>query len=106
MQSDVIFRNGNRTLTAELMVEIDHHTARRVREKIDSEMFLIKPEILILDFSGVRFMDSSGLGLILGRCNVADGIGAAVRLVGLSPEVMRIIRLGGLDRIKNLTLVK
>lgn len=106
MQRDVIFHEGQRTLTAELTSEIDHHTVRRMREKIDAELFLRKPELLILDFSGVGFMDSSGLGLILGRCSVAEGIGASVRLVGLTPAVMRIIRLGGLDKIKNLTLVK
>ena len=106
MQRDVIFRKGEGTLTAELGAEIDHHTVRRMREQIDAELFLQKPELLILDFSGVSFMDSSGLGLVLGRCSLAEGIGASVRLVGLTPGVMRIIRLGGLDKIKNLTLVK
>ena len=106
MQGDVIFRKGEHSLTAELVSEIDHHTVRRMREKIDAELFLQRPELLILDFSGVGFMDSSGLGLILGRCSVAEGIGASVRLTGLTPAVMRIIRLGGLDKIRNLTLVK
>ncbi len=106
MHEDVVFRRGERTLTAELCCEIDHHTCKRVREKIDAQLFISKPEILILDFSGVPFMDSSGLGLIIGRCSVADGVSASVRLTGLSPATQRIIRLGGLDKIKNLTIVR
>ncbi len=106
MQSDVIFRRGEHTLTAELPPEIDHHNCKRIREKIDGEMFFEKPEILIMDFSGVGFMDSSGLGLIIGRCTVAERLSATVRLVGLTPAAMRIVRLGGLDKIKNLTLVR
>lgn len=106
MQRDVIFQEGERTLTANLTAEIDHHTARRIRERIDSEMFLKKPEILVLDFSGVGFMDSSGLGLILGRCSVAEGIGASVRVTGASDQLMRLIRLSGLERVRNLSVVK
>ena len=106
MQRDVIFQDRERTLTVSLTAEIDHHTARRIRERIDSELFLKKPEILVLDFSGVGFMDSSGLGLILGRCSVADGIGASVRVVGASDQLMRLIRLSGLERVKNLSVVK
>lgn len=106
MQRDVIFQAGERTLTASLTAEIDHHTARRIRERIDSELFLRKPEILVLDFSGVGFMDSSGLGLILGRCSVAEGIGASVRVTGASDQLMRLIRLSGLERVRNLSVVK
>ena len=106
MQGDVIFRKGEHSLTAELVSEIDHHTVRRMREKIDAELFLQRPELLILDFSGVGFMDSSGLGLILGRCSVAEGIGASVRVVGASDQLMRLIRLSGLERIRNLSVVK
>ena len=106
MQREVIFQDRERTLTASLSEEIDHHTARRIRERIDAEMFLKKPEILVLDFSRVGFMDSSGLGLILGRCSVAEGIGASVRVVGASDQLMRLIRLSGLERVRNLSVVK
>ena len=105
MESGVNFNIGQRTLTACLSQEIDHHTARRIRERIDSELFLRKPDILVLDFSEVSFMDSSGLGLILGRCSVAEGIGASVRVSGASDQLLRLIRLCGLERIKNLSVM-
>ena len=106
MIKDVIFFEKEGELIARIGCDIDHHSARSMREKIDDKLFELKPHTLTIDFSAVGFMDSSGLGLILGRCSVAEGIGASVRLTGLTPAVMRIIRLGGLDKIRNLTLVK
>lgn len=104
MREDVVFNRGERALTASVRCEIDHHTARRMREKIDEELFLCKPDVLILDFSGVRFMDSSGVGLILGRTERATAVGATVRLVGLSDTLYKLVRLSGLERVKNLTV--
>ena len=104
MREEVTFSSGKRALTAAISCEIDHHTARRMREKIDEELFLCRPEVLILDFSGVRFMDSSGVGLILGRTERASALGATVRLVGLSDTLYKLIRLSGLERVKNLSV--
>ena len=77
-----------------------------MRELIDRELFLKKPEILTLDFSSVSFMDSSGMGLVLGRCSLAEQIGCSVRLVGLSDRLMKLVRLCGVEKVKNLTVIK
>ena len=106
MKEDVIFSKKDGSLVARLCCEIDHHTARGMRERIDGELFRLRPECLVLDFSGVRFMDSSGIGLILGRAELASGMRASVRLVGLSPALMKLLRLAGLERVKNLTVTK
>ncbi len=106
MQEMVVFEMQGKDLRALLQCEIDHHSAAELREQIDAQMFRYKPELLILDFSGVHFMDSSGLGLILGRSEVASALGASVRLVGLSPSLMKLLRLCGLERIKNITVGK
>ena len=55
------------TITAYLTGDIDHHSARNIREDIDAFIQMKKPYLLRLDFSGVSFMDSSGIGLIMGR---------------------------------------
>ena len=91
-------------LTAKVRTEIDHHTARRMRSQIDERMYRLRPAMLILDFSEVRFMDSSGIGLILGRCDAAADIGITVRLVGLSSSLMRLVRLSGIERVRNLSV--
>ncbi len=101
---DVIFSENGRILTATPTCEIDHHTAKYIREKIDRELMSVRADILVLDFSEVRFMDSSGIGLIIGRAEAAGNIGASVRVVGLSPILMKIVRLSGIDKISNLSI--
>lgn len=106
MTEEVTFDIGSATLTAKLRCEIDHHTARLMRTEIDKMIFIHKPEILVIDFSEVRFMDSSGIGLILGRLDKAESVGASLRLVGLSPTLMKLVRLAGIERMHNLSLTK
>lgn len=106
MKDDVIFTEAEGTLTARLCCDIDHHSAKPMREKIDDALFEKKPRILIIDFTEVVFMDSSGLGLILGRAEKASELDCSVRLFGLSPALMKLVRLCGVDRIKNLSFIK
>lgn len=92
------------TLTVRPVCEIDHHTSRIMRELIDKRIFEAKPKELLLDFSSVGFMDSSGIGLIIGRCSVCESIGAYVRLCGLSDNIRKLVRLCGVEKIKNLSV--
>ena len=104
MEKDVIFSESSGTLKVILPPEIDHHSAKPIREKTDTEVFRYSPKILILDFSAVRFMDSSGIGLILGRAELCSDMGARIKLVGLSSMQMKLVRLSGIERIKNLSI--
>ena len=104
MEKEVKFSDAGNILIASLSGEIDHHLAKGQREAIDGMLFFKKPEVLVLDFSEVRFMDSSGIGLIIGRAEVASGIGAIVQLSGLSPTQRKLIRLSGIERIKNVRI--
>ena len=104
MQDAVILSQSGRTLTAKPTCEIDHHTAKPIREGIDKALFEKKPELLVLDFSEVRFMDSSGIALIIGRVEVARAVGATVRVTGLSPTLRRLVRLSGLEKIRELVI--
>lgn len=63
----VSFSSAQDTLIAYLSGEIDHHTAQYLRDEIDAVLGARMPQTLVLDFSAVSFMDSSGVGLILGR---------------------------------------
>ena len=106
MKDDVKITEECGILTAYIGCEIDHHTAKPIRERIDRALFEKKPHTLVLDFSGVDFMDSSGLGLIMGRAECAEAVGATVRVEGLSPTLSRLLRIAGLERVKNLTVVR
>ncbi len=92
------------TLTASLSGEIDHHSARGAREKLDTALFKHRPEELVLDLFNVNFMDSAGLGLILGRVALCEELGIRVRLLRLSPRVRKILAIAGLERIRSITI--
>ena len=63
------------TVTALLTGEIDHHGASRLRETIDDSVRRTCPRLLVLDFGGVEFMDSSGIGIVLGRYRLMQDMG-------------------------------
>ena len=86
-------------LLAVLSGEIDHHSAREIRMEIDSTVSKVKPEKLILDFSAVQFMDSSGIGLIMGRYKLMQMWGGAVEIQNLPPNISRIVSLAGLEQL-------
>ncbi len=104
-RENLTFQKRDDTLIACLCCEIDHHTARHLRQRLDSELFLHRPRTLIMDFSGVKFMDSSGIALILGRCEAARAVGAVVTVKGLSPVLYKLVRLSGLERVRGLTVM-
>ena len=87
------------TVIAEIGGEIDHHRAVSVRSQIDEALFAKMPKKLIIDIGRVDFMDSSGLGLIMGRLAKAKEIGAALILRNPSARVMKMLKMAGLDRV-------
>ena len=100
----ITFREEGEELFARLAPEIDHHLARGMREAIDEMLFKRAPRVLVLDFSDVKFMDSSGIGLIIGRAEIARELGTQVRITGLSNMLRRLVRLSGIEKIKNITI--
>lgn len=92
------------SLFAKITCEIDHHTAKVIRESIDRELLDKSIKDLTLDFSAVSFMDSSGIGLILGRAAKAEQIGAKVNVIGLCTSLRRLICMSGMERIANIEI--
>lgn len=95
------FLNGS-TLKIKINGDIDHHSAKRARESIDAQIKSKKPLLIILELDSVDFMDSSGLGLILGRYNLACEIGASIILSRPSRRIKRILELAGIERIMKI----
>jgi len=86
-------------LFAYLSGEIDHHSAAEMRFFIDGELERATPKLLVMDFGGVDFMDSSGIGLILGRIRTIAGWNGRIMVVNAKPPVRKMIRIAGLDRL-------
>ncbi|MVB11566.1 Anti-sigma F factor antagonist [Caprobacter fermentans] len=93
----LILREG--VLTAVLSGEIDHHSAREIRGEIDETASRVKPKKIIFDFSAVQFMDSSGIGLIMGRCKLMQLWGGTVEIVRLPRKIEKIVSLAGLNQL-------
>ncbi len=79
--------------------EIDHHTTGRFRTEIDNAIYLHSPKTLVLDFQDVTFMDSSGIGLIMGRYRILKPLGGDMVLLRPSPPIKRILKLAGMERL-------
>ena len=94
---------SNELITAWLGGEIDHHTARAMREKIDTEIEQWRPSLLILDFRDVTFMDSSGIGLVMGRYKSMQQVGGQVRVTNCSPCIYKVMKIAGLDRLAQIS---
>ena len=78
--------------------EIDHHTAAAIRTGMDALLFARRPARLVLDLSAVTFMDSSGLGLIMGRYGILRELGGSMCVRDPSPEIRGILTLAGMER--------
>lgn len=79
--------------------EIDHHTAAGMRCVIDDALVQGVPKELVLDFSGVTFMDSSGIGLIMGRYKAASAQNCRVRVMNVKDRDMKVMKMSGLSKI-------
>ena len=104
MKKDLKIERDSGNVRVGLPEDIDHHSAKYMREEIDRAVGVMMPKRLILDFSGVKFMDSSGIALIIGRSELARSIGSRVRVTGLSSTQKRLVRLSGVERIEGIVI--
>lgn len=84
--------------------EIDHHSAVEVRTEVDARILAERPTRVMLELSAVDFMDSSGLGLIMGRFALVKQYGGTLCVLDPSAAVMKMIRLAGMERM--VTILK
>ena len=99
MLNYISFYKDAQSLIAGIACDIDHHAARGLREQIDKKILEMRPKILVLDFEGVSFMDSSGIGLIMGRHRMMCACGGTLRVENAPPRVQQMMELAGLNRL-------
>ena len=93
------FEKRDDKLIANLIGELDHHSAEEVRVKIDDRIDRDNIKKIILDFGGVTFMDSSGIGVVVGRYKKISSKGGALCVVDVNRGVNRVFELSGLFKI-------
>lgn len=84
-------------LTAYIDGEIDHDSAARIRIQVDGAAQSLRPGLLCLDFKSVSFMDSSGVGLVMGRYRRMQLLGGKLKVVNVSDSIYRIFAMSGLE---------
>lgn len=93
------YNHQKKCLIVTIEGELDHHTAASVRETIDKELFSGPAKNLIFDFEHLTFMDSSGIGVIIGRYKTVSAQGGKVIIACASPSVERILHLSGILKL-------
>lgn len=96
---NIRFIKQDKQLIVEITEEIDHHVADKIRRKVDDEITRYMPRKTIFDFSRVSFMDSAGIGMIIGRYKMMKLIGGSLEIVNVSKTVRRILEMSGINRI-------
>ena len=98
MQSSLI----HNTLTIRVKGDMDHFSVGILRSEIDREIREKPIKNLVFDLSELEFMDSSGIGMVLGRYKTVSTLGGRIILFGMSAETERIMKMSGIDRIAEI----
>lgn len=92
------YRNGD-TLVVRLEGELDQCCAERIRRELDTLLRDHSIHTLVLDLATLTFMDSSGIGTLLGRYRILRERGGRVGVINMNPQIARLFHMSGLDRV-------
>lgn len=92
-------------LTAYISGEIDHHSAKSIRKEIDINVQKLNPSELYLDFSKVDFMDSSGIGLVMGRYKLLSERGGKVFIQNPPPLIKKVMLVAGINKLAKIVSI-
>lgn len=101
---DVTLGHDGKYLYADIAGEIDHYGAEQIRTQIDEQMYRFRPSMFVLNLGQVGFMDSSGIGLVVGRVKLAEKWHGVVKVVNVPSQLMKLFALAGLERLSGLKI--
>ena len=96
---ECIYVPKDKQLTIKITEEIDEHTTEKLRRKIDNEITRFLPRKVIFDFSDVSFMDSAGIGMLIGRYKVIKMLGGTLEIKNCNKQVYKVFELSGILKI-------
>ncbi len=100
---EVKLLGDKKALLVKVKGELDHHLAAKVKEEVDNKMRSSNAINIIFDFSELTFMDSSGIGVIMGRYKKVRTLGGRVVASGVNAQILRILEMSAVDKIIKLT---
>lgn len=99
---NIKYENEDKLLLVELTEEIDHHTVEKIRRRVDYEIQRYLPRKVIFDFNSVSFMDSAGIGMVIGRYKLISMLGGELEIKNVKPQVEKIFKMSGILKIINI----
>lgn len=96
------FNEVDKLLCIQITEEIDHHTTEKLRRKMDYEITRFMPRKVVFDFSKVTFMDSAGIGLLIGRYKLAKMLGGSSKIINANQSIKKVLEMSGVVRIIEL----
>ena len=93
------FYEKDKLLIFKISEEIDDYTVRKIRRRADYEIERYMPKRVVFDFDSVTFMDSAGIGLIIGRYKFINMLGGKLELANLTQNVKKIFEMSGILKI-------
>ncbi len=101
---ECIYVPKDKQLTLKIEEEIDEYATEKLRRKIDNEITRFLPRKVIFDFSNVTFMDSAGIGMLLGRYKIIKMLGGQLELLNVNKQIEKIFEISGI--LKIIPLIK
>lgn len=103
---NIFYNQKEKLLTVEITEEIDHCVAENIRRRVDNEITRYMPRKTIFDFSRVAFMDSAGIGMIIGRYKLMKLIGGSLEIHNVKESAKKILEMSGVLKIVPITELK
>ena len=98
----VDFFKEDKLLVFTLTEDVDQHTSEKIRRKMDNEIKRYIPRKVIFDFSNISFMDSAGIGMVLGRYKLAQMLDGELEIINVNRAMKKIFDMSGVSRIINI----
>ena len=91
--------NEDKQLIFKINEDIDECYAQKIRRRLDNEIERYMPKTVIFDFNRVSFMDSAGIGLLIGRYKLAKMLGGVAEITNTSKSIEKVLEMSGITRI-------
>ena len=89
----------DKLLILEITEEIDHHSCEKIKKRADYEIQVHIPKKVIFDFSNVNFMDSSGIGMLIGRYKLVSMFGGKTSMINVKPAIKKVFEMSGILKL-------
>ncbi len=96
---NIDYDENDKVLTFKITEEIDHHWLEGQRRKVDDEIERYIPKRVVFDFDKVTFMDSAGIGMLIGRYKLVKMIGGELEMQNVKPNIRKILEMSGIPKI-------